>query len=215
MRTASAGVLVFLLGLLLGAAPLQAQRAEDQLEALRSADVNTRQRTEEFILSQRAVLLDGLLAIIRNADTRKQDPGLFSSCVSFLGKLRAPQAVPDLIALLTFDPRQGWQGVFSGGMMVELGPARRPAAWALIQIGSPAIQPTIAKLAQTQDTSERRACWWVLESILGADLAKAAVQIALDKETDGAKKAGLEAGLDWLQHRGDDIAQPAPAKPAP
>lgn len=188
--------------------PIVAQRAEDLLEALRSPDWQRRKWAREYVLTQRQVVVEGMLGLIQDPELRQDRPGAVAECMRFLGDLRAPEAVPVLVDLVSFDPwrAEAERGVLARSMF-EMGSSGKPAAWALIQIGSPAIQPTLAKLAETEAGVERRACCWVLERILGIELALAAVEIETSKHEDRPRRANLEAALDHLREREQVLEQ--------
>lgn len=76
-----------------------------------------------------------------------------------------------------------------------------PAADALGRIGRPAVRPAIARLALTQDEEERLCCCWILVKALGGQLARAAVELELQREhahKTPTHKANLEAALDLM-----------------
>jgi hypothetical protein len=109
--------------------------------------------------------------------------------IELLGELRAGEAVRVLFGNLRYcNPRVRtfelltWQHDF-------------PAAVSLMKIGQEALPPAMARLARSEEQLERRLCLWIVKTVLGPDLARAALRIEADKEKDPAWKANLEAAI--------------------
>ncbi len=96
-----------------------------------------------------------LLNIIRDKSIKENDPNRFRGAIQELGKLRATEAVDDLIDLLTY--RREWQRerapydyTTDGSSWRNFVGAEYPASEALENIGKPAL-PTLVKVIEGHD----------------------------------------------------------------
>jgi hypothetical protein len=130
--------------------------------------------------------------------------------ILLLGDLRASEAVPALMENLCY---RNPESTNMPRLELRYGGFAYPAARSLSKIGMPAVQPLLARLGVLTATApEREICLWTLREILGEGLAKAQVEIAMEKaKTDAARanlKAALAAGIPWLA-AGGIAAKPA------
>lgn len=115
--------------------------------------------------------------------------------ILLLGHLRAAEAVPVLLDNLRYKaPRS----LFGGAEPPEFW---HPAIDSLIRIGKPATEPTIEKLASSQDELERELCCRIIVRVEGDELAPIVVQLAIDQEEDPERKANLEAARKYLPEK--------------
>ncbi len=111
-----------------------------------------------------------------------------------LGDLRGSAAVQVLLDNLEYrNPRE------LAGSYLDVG-GWYPAGEALAKIGMPAVKPVIEKLGSySADSKGSEICCWILTKVLGAELAKVQVEMAIrDTRDEGARK-NLEAALPYLK----------------
>lgn len=218
-------------GLLFGAAAINAQAgpAEDVSTVclqLLSQRPTERERAVDGLSRREAELSKGLL---RNLDSLMQKPdrnlrsfgGAFHLTVEVTGELKIEDASDRLLPLIDFqldpatEPIRGHTSVAG----------TYPVALALSRIGGKRLVTAILeRLAQPANDSKVRACTWVLQAILGPDIAKAAVQQRLDsvvgqlkvynRETSDAKD-NLEKAKSLLEAKGAILLPSTPAVTPP
>jgi hypothetical protein len=108
--------------------------------------------------------------------------------IVLLGDIEANKAVPVLLDNLEFKNKYY---VF-GDSYTD--PERLyPSAVALTKIGAYAIRPTIKKLGKySKNQVGQKICCWILKEVLGAKLAKASIQIAIEETTNVSEKQNLK-----------------------
>lgn len=111
-----------------------------------------------------------------------------------LGRIRAAEAVPDLIPLLI--PQPG-QGMSEDELMLLPSPA-----YALVEIGLPAVRPLINRLAIEEASPMRTECLRTLVGIVGPDGVEYYIGRAIQSETDSAKTKRLNDALKLLKKPG-------------
>ena len=111
--------------------------------------------------------------------------------IVLLGDIEANKAVPVLLDNLEY---KNIYVVYSGSYT---DPERLyPSAIALTKIGTPVIEPTIKKLSKfNKNEAGHKICCWILKEILGAKLAKASVQIAIDETLNVIEKQNLNDAI--------------------
>jgi hypothetical protein len=99
-----------------------------------------------------------LLQVIRDTSLRKNDPAKVVDAIQKLGSLRAVEATPDLVGLLTFQRRFAWETKDGSQEIQPITTANRyPAVGALFQIGEPALPALLGVIENSpQDTVESR-----------------------------------------------------------
>jgi len=97
-----------------------------------------------------------LLKIIRNEQSRIEDPEKVGAAIATLGELRAKAAADDLIKLITFR-RTFPQDNVPNGIIVELHTITRsgryPAVGSLFEIGQPSLLPLVTLLSDCDTKS--------------------------------------------------------------
>jgi len=130
-----------------------------------------------------------LIAVLRDADVRKDHPEKVVSAIQRLGEMRAVEAVDDLIELLTFARRFDWESK-DDKIIIEIQPItegnRYPATSALFQIGRPAL-PALVKVVESNS----------LDSVRGQNAVSAIRNIFRDD---------LSGGVKYLEHAAEESA---------
>lgn len=195
-------IVVCTTGLLAASAPIVlAQEKPEQdwrkmLARLRSDDQKDRKEIGQLILQDRQRLVAELQQIVREfaADEKKQE--IARPAIVLLGKLRAVEAVPVLVEHLNLPP------VTLPGAPRLISPIEaNPSVGALIEIGSPCLQPLLMKVEESDDRGTLIQAALVLNQVLGPDLAVAAVKLRLEQQKD----AKVRQRLFKLQERIDKV----------
>jgi len=115
--------------------------------------------------------------------------------IILLGDIHAPDAVPVLLQNLEYiNPN-----ILRFGGYGEVGD-HYIAAEALSKIGIPAVGPTIGKLADYEPNSMgSKICKWILREILGIELARLRLQLAIKEARDPTVKKNLTAALPYFK----------------
>jgi hypothetical protein len=181
-------VVVCTAGLLAAGAPLVLDKDQEKIEQgwrtmitrLRSEYLKDRKDIEQLILQDRQRLVEELQQIVRQfaADERRQE--IAKTAILMLGKLRAVEAVPLLVEYLVLPPVERPPGTR------QLVPPQvaHPSVGALIEIGSPCLQPLLKKVEESDDRGTLILAAVVVNQILGPDLAVAAVKLRLKQPKD-------------------------------
>jgi hypothetical protein len=138
-----------------------------------------------------------LLSDLRTEKQRQEASQKMVETIKRLGELRAQEAIPDLISLLSF--QQTTPGELEDGNVIqEIHPITRssmyPAVGALIRIGRPALQSLTTILGQNQPESlESKNAYYVVEQIFRYNIDEGAAYLmqTAATSTDTIAKARL------------------------
>lgn len=146
-------------------------------------------------LVQNKELIQELISIVRRPVIEGEEfYNLTTSrniAIFLLGKLRAKEAVPDLIEWLT--PREG-QNLTIDALMVFA-----PAGYALVEIGLPSVPPLMEKLKSEGTSILGKECVKVITRIKGLEETELLLQRTLGEETDPVKETNLRAALELIE----------------
>lgn len=176
------------------------------MKNLRSKNEAGRKKAAHDILNQRKEIISALIKAAEEEYAKEGDVwegkrGPKSAVNEMLGQLRATEAIPVLLKDIT--PRPG-----QAGKIMEMGSSL--ASWALVRIGTPAAKSILSELTNNLDEGRREIYCKVLigvctsispnPQLYGIKLAKEAVRLKIDSETDAKKKANLEKALKYIDH---------------
>ncbi len=200
-------------GLSLFAQAQEAAPRQPAVERLASEDLAAIEEAERELLAARAKLVAELLGIVRkHVQDRQKEPSA-KAAMRILGEMRAAEAAEVLASYVGFPQVAPYD---PGGLGPGRGGFRRfwPAAQALVEIGQPCVAHTMAKLHETGDIIEQRACLAVLVKLGQADAVKAMLTEAMNEERNPGRRATLETGLKLLPEITEGIAGPWLEPPA-
>ena len=129
--------------------------------------------------------------------------------IAALGKVRAIEGVPVLVKNLTF-AGTGDPAKHAGPM--PLGDAL-PAVGALVEIGSPAINPLIDRAMQGDDEAVATCAAIALNKVLGPQLAVTAARLRVAPGADAARDRRLDRLVAQIGRAAKDPAVPQPKQP--
>lgn len=171
---------------------------ESPFALLRSRSSAERLRARALIVEARRQTLGELLTIIR-APVDEGEPFYISGtrrnlAVDLLGRLRAKEAVPELVDILL--PKPGHSTDTSRLMFFG------HAGYALVRIGLPSVAPVLERLKTLERWGDRDPYLRVLVAVEGAAGAEERLRQSIEREPAGKTRENLQAGLaDLLQHR--------------
>jgi hypothetical protein len=148
---------------------------------LRSEYLKDRKDVEQLILQDRQRLVAELQQIVREFAADEKNQEIAKTAIVLLGKLRAVEAVPLLVEHFQMRTPVSQQ---SGVVSPMRSPLENPAVGALIEIGSPCLQPLLKKVEESDDRGTLILAAVVVNQILGPDLAVAAVRLRLKQPKD-------------------------------
>ena len=172
---------------------------EDLWTVITSSSGRERQRGEDLVLSIRHAQIQPLRSMITQPIEEGEQFFISNTprntAIRLLGRMRAKEAVPDLIPLLV--PQDG-QGRAVLGLPVA------PTLRALVEIGLPAVGPLLEtlKVEGTSDLSPFHLgthCLYVLVAIEGAEDTERLLRKAVEAETDEGTKNNLQDALNLLE----------------
>ncbi len=180
----------------------------DPVAKVTSDIVSVQEEGVSGILEQRREMIDRLIEFLRNGDKNAMGAKRASlvSAIKILGELRAVEAAETLVTYIDY---------FSGDrkavfQRIRLPSEKYPAVKALVNIGRPAIPAIIHRLpellAALQHEDDRRGrvlrnCAWVLFEIEGTEARLLHLKLALEREKDPARRAGIEALFEVMPKR--------------
>ena len=140
------------------------------------------------LLGSRGRVVQELMAIVRDREAGSEpEQELAAEAMRLLGRLRANEATRLLVERVAFvEPKSGGTPSLPGSWRAVL-----PAAAALSEIGSPVIEPLLDQVETTDDLNIRVSTSVVLKSILGVDLAIAAIELRIRSVDDEPRKQRL------------------------
>ncbi len=182
------------------------------VQGLRSEDRTDREDVANAIRAARAQLIEDLIQLAKEPGQGVPIPGTQEVAypwheprhlaILLLGDLRASEAVPVLLENLGYKNARE----ISGGMLDK--DAWYPAIEALSKIGMPAVDPTVNKLSQLGPKDKNgELCCWILKKILGAKLARARIQIAIEETQSETAKGNLKTALPYFMTPQEKAAQ--------
>jgi hypothetical protein len=166
-----------------------------------SSDANERAAAREAVLEGRKETIGGLLAIVRSpveegeAFYDMRSPR--GSAIFLLGKLRAKEAVTDLVGCLI--PKEGQHVVLDDFGLVIF----NPAASALAEVGLPAVSAVVDVIRNTKTTDMygvREQCLRIIVAIKGLRGTELLFEDLVGRETDASKLKNLKAAQELLEH---------------
>jgi HEAT repeat protein len=137
------------------------------MEQLESEDQNVRALAVAELLKQRHADVAAVLAIVEKYLPDPVRGGTVKDAMLLLGELRAVEAVPLLVRCLTYEV------YYKNTKRPQTADDLYPAVRALSDIGSPAIEPVLERVAGADDPEVHRAAAAALRGILGQRRAHA------------------------------------------
>lgn len=190
--------------LLLGLSPVE---GSFDAKTFRQQDRQGRERTAQAIRDERTRVINDL---IRVAATKEISPpegaggfpkdgvwhGAKHLAILLLGDLRASEAVPVLMRNLGY---RNPEKTDLPRLRLKYSGFAYPAANSLSKIGVPAVPPLLEELKTLEEAEPKRAiCIWTLKSILGKELAKSYLGMAIKEAEDDKSRGNLKAALEQL-----------------
>ena len=149
-------------------------------EGLHSVNAAERDAATEAIIAERRGLIAELREIIENRTVGDRESSrITESAIRLLGQIRAAEAVPVLVDELTFPTPYAE----NGGPALAIRDAL-PSVAALIEIGSPSIEPLLSKAEGSDDSVVTTCTAFILDQILGMDAAIAVIDVRIAAEQD-------------------------------
>jgi len=194
-------VIIITVGLLL----LLTYRPGESDEAKIAADWKTliisdvekeRMSARRFFLDNRKQTIEYLLSVL-NSPVKEGEQFYTSTTsrnisISLLGRLRAKEAVADLMKWLIPKPGQG--------MVVDEEMMFSPAGYALAEIGLPSVPPLFHLLKAEGNVALREQCIKIIVRIKGLPETELLLEDILAKETDNSKRENLKSAQDLLKN---------------
>lgn len=121
-----------------------------------------------------------IVRVLGDRGLRESDRATVVAAIELAGKLRAKEAVPQLVDLLLFGPEADLKDLPKDQQVLRLQEppeVTAPAVKALIDIGIPSLEPVCQRLAALKPDTENRQrirghCAWTLYRILGTELGE-------------------------------------------
>ena len=162
--------------------------ARSWAQLLLSGDASNQKQAVVSAAEERSQAIKSIAQILNFQTTRETRPQI-AGAIKIAGILRASELSQTLVDLIDFQE-------------FEIRPTLRPfspkqdciAVAALIQIGNPAIEPTLQRLAIENDPMNRLMCVTVIKEVEGDDLGKLVLAKAIEREK-GERKANLQEGF--------------------
>jgi HEAT repeat protein len=145
-----------------------------------------RARVVEQSLKQRSTEVTALIALAERLAADPARQGTVKDVLGLLGRLRAVEAVPLMVRLLTFEV------FYKNTKRPQTTSDLYPAVQALIDIGPAAIDPLLERVRVDDDVQVQRNAAVTLRGILGTRRARLAL-------ADEAQRAPTERSRDRLQ----------------
>jgi len=139
------------------------------------------------ILKRRDADIDALMQLLERKLTGDDRQGTVKDVMLLLGRLRAVRAVPLLVRNLTYE------AFYKNTKRPQTTEDLYPAVNALIDIGSPSLNPVLQRLKSDDDSIVTRTGATVIRSVLGEPLASALVKAEASAERVPDRKRRLEA----------------------
>jgi hypothetical protein len=172
---------------------------KEALTLLRSANNESRTQGRMLVLTDRALVVESLIEMIKAPYDKQTDGWLIYStsrniAIECIGAYRAAEAVPALIPLL--EPAAG-ESVTTNDRTFRL----CPAGETLAKIGRPSVSALVALLAATADIKKMSASQarLVLSDIEGVAGVEKVLKDAINAEKEPVKSANLKSNLTLWQ----------------
>ena len=170
------------------------------LDSLLSDDLDERAIATAELNDHRNKLINRLLQILySNISMEKK-----AAVAVTLGRYQADAAVPFLVDNLEWEVKNAKK--MNAGITYSTSISEKeeilgwPMSFPLVNIGTPAVEPVLKKLTQTDDPEVGRLCLWICQMIEGPDVTQFRLQGLLDKETDQTKKGRIQSALNALKN---------------
>lgn len=165
----------------------------DHVALLTSESKADRKEAAQAILEARQGVVRKLEKIVRKYIRDESKKGTAKTAIVLLGSLRSAESVGLLAKNLTF-------GVFYKSTKRPQPPEDfYPCVGALSEIGKPSVGAMLSNLETSHDEKVRKLSARVIRSVEGPELAKIVVEQAVEKQTDPAKQAMLQAALAYFE----------------
>lgn len=159
----------------------------EEAQNLLSARTAVQAKAEKGILQQREETIQELLKIVKKKHQSISPDGGMVRAIRLLGKLRASEAVEDLLAIVDYRP-----------LIVddEIG---YPVAYALIEIGKPASRKALLRLRTERNPLRRSLLLEVIKHVEGKPVAVFLIRSHLKQKISGIAKQNLQQALNELR----------------
>ena len=165
----------------------------DHVALLTSESKADRKEAAQAILEARQGVVRKLEKIVRKYIRDESKKGTAKTAIVLLGSLRSAESVGLLAKNLTL-------GVFYKSTKRPQPPEDfYPCVGALSEIGKPSVGAMLSNLETSHDEKVRKLSARVIRSVEGPELAKIVVEQAVEKQTDPAKQAMLQAALAYFE----------------
>jgi len=175
--------------------PSEGQKEDEWQSLIVSTDERERIASRKAALEERKETINALLAIVRSpVEIEEEFYGKFTPrniAIFLLGKLRAKEAVPDLIEFVTPKPGQG--------TVIDEATPFSPATEALIEIGLPSVPALLGKLQAGQTPLKREQCVKGLVAIKGLSEAEHLIEDRMTDASNTQVKENLKAVIEVLK----------------
>jgi HEAT repeat protein len=144
-----------------------------------------------------AATVENLRMVLQDTELRQREPDRVVKAIQKLGRLRAAEAIPDLVNLLGFRYWRDWEKkpgpVRMGGRHLIYVGTRYPATEALVEIGKPAL-PALLEVVETRefDSIESKNARYTIRMIFRGEPPKA---------DDFLKEAAAQASVPEAKRR--------------
>jgi hypothetical protein len=158
---------------------------------LESESPEVRLKAGAAVVAARDSTIRELEASARKYLAAEERRGTVKDLMLLMGRLRASECVEFLVSQLTFEV------YYKETKRPQTTKDLYPAVQALIDIGSPAVAPTLRRLASEDGEVLQRCGGTVLREVLGPELARQALELERARTEDAQVKGRLErvAGL--------------------
>jgi hypothetical protein len=164
------------------------------IEKLSSKNPQERVLTKNQLIQDRQQLIKSLMAMVQKR-TQYELYDQTTLAIELLGNMRAKEAVDILAENITLQPP-----------LVNFEVPRKEetfvAAVALVQIGNPAIPAMVRNITTSSDQVKREISTWVIQEILGTDLARASLTQTLANTEDQTSQERIKAALLYIESSG-------------
>jgi hypothetical protein len=166
-----------------------------------STDERERIASRKAALEERKETIDALLAIVRSPVEEGEEfynAGTTRNIAIFLlGRVRAKEAVTDLIGCLSLKP--GHDSTIDDFSLAILNPAAR----ALVEIGLPVVPHVLDVITEAEGVDGygvREQCMRIIVAIKGLRGTELLFEDLVGRETDASKLKNLKAAQEVLEH---------------
>ncbi len=178
------------------------------LDQLESTDAETRFEAARAMRNDRGKMLATIENLARKhmASGEIEDGRIAGSFIALLSLNRAKEAVPFLAEHLAYQVPEPDYGYLMPNIKRPLpSPATTdPCAAALIQIGTPAIEPVLQKLMSSDDESVAACAAFVLKEVLGSAVGRSYLKKRIEGGKSAVRGQSLARGLKKLQELDQD-----------